>query len=104
MSRRGRGSASVSVKTVISVVYVNTSSGVVSVVVNGVLHLAQEVIDVDEILLSASVGHGQVVLLRERVVTGLGSVKNSSRASRLGHILCGRAHGTVGNRQGAVER
>jgi hypothetical protein len=104
VSRRRRGSASVSVEAVISAVYVNTGSSVAGVVVDGVLHLAQEVVDMDEILLGACVGHGQVVLLSHGVVAGCGSVKNGSRASRLGHILSGWPHGTVGNRQGAVER
>lgn len=63
MGRRGRGSVAVAVETTVIVMNVSAGSGVVGILIDGILHLAQNVVNVDEILLGASVGHGQVVLL-----------------------------------------
>jgi hypothetical protein len=47
---------------------VNARSGVVGILIDGILHLAQDVVDVDQVLLGACVGHGQIVLLGKRVL------------------------------------
>jgi hypothetical protein len=58
----------VTVAGVTSIVDLNTCGGVVGVVVDGVLHLSEHGVDLDEILLRTGVGQGQVVLLGKRVV------------------------------------
>jgi hypothetical protein len=47
---------------------VNAGSGVIGILIDGILQLAHDVVDVDEVLLGACVGHGQIVLLDKRVL------------------------------------
>lgn len=99
--RRRRGVA-VTVEAVFSVMNVDTSSSVVSILVDGVLHLAKNGVDVNEILLSSRAGHGQVVLLSQGVLAR--SRTSVDRCgSRLRHVLLGSSHRTVGNGEVAME-
>ena len=79
---------------VIAVVDLDTSRGVVGVLVDGVLHLAEEIVDLDEILLGPGVGgHGQVVLLGQGV---LGRCRPGvSNRGGLGHVVLGGCHGAA---------
>lgn len=68
MRSRGRRGVAVTVETTITLVNVNASSSMVGVLIDGVLHFAQDVIDVDEVFLGARAGHGEVILLSEGVL------------------------------------
>lgn len=79
---------------IIAVVDLDTGSGVVGVLVDGVLHLAEEIVDLDEVLLGPGVGgHGQVVLLGQGVLgrrrAGVGN------RGGLGHVVLGGRHGAA---------
>lgn len=55
-------------KLVVAAVNLDACCGLVGVVVDGVLHLAKEVVDLNKILLCTGVcGHGKIVLLGEGV-------------------------------------
>jgi hypothetical protein len=100
---RRRGSVAVTVETALRLVDVNTRSSVVSILVDGILHLTEDVIDVNQILLGARARHGQVLLLSQRVLTrGMTSVDRSG--SMLRHVLFSCSHGTVGDREVAMKR
>lgn len=87
------------------VVNVNASSSMVGILINSVLHLAQEVVNVDEILLSASIGHRQIVLLSQGVLAGGRASVDNGGTSGLRHVMLLRSgHGSVGDGQRAVER
>ena len=58
MSRMRRRCVAVSIVGVFSVVDLDVGSCVVGVLVDGVLHLTEKVVDVNEILLGAGVRHG----------------------------------------------
>lgn len=71
-----------------AVVNLNSSGGVVGILIDGVLHLTEEVVNLDEILMCPRVrGHGQVILLRQWVLGGSRSAM--SKGNRLGHIMLG---------------
>lgn len=96
MRGRRRRSVAVTVEAVFSVVNVDTSSSVVGILIDSVLHLAKNSVDVNEILLSSCAGHWQVVLLSQGVLArGRTSVDRSG--SRLRHVLLGSSHRTVGD-------
>jgi len=60
-----------------------------SILIDGGLHLLQDVVDLLQVLLGAQVRHGrQVVVLRERAV---GSAGNAERVRGLRHVLGGEA-------------
>jgi len=99
---RRRRSVAVTVEAVFSVVNVDTSSSVVGILIDSVLHLAKNGVDVNEILLSSRAGHGQVVLLSQGVLAR--SRTSVDRCgSRLRHVLLGSSHRTVGNGEVAME-
>jgi hypothetical protein len=81
----------------------NAGSSVAGVLVDGVLHLAKDVVDVDEILLRARVGHGEIVLLSQGVAGSRASV-HGGRRSWLGHVLLCGGHGAIGDGQVSVKR
>lgn len=81
------------------VVGVNTGSSVAGILVNRVLHLAQKIVEMDEILLCAGVGHGQVVLLSERVLRRCWAAMDHRGCMLLRHVLLRGSHGTVGDGQ-----
>lgn len=101
----GGGSVAEAVAVVAAVVNLDTGGGVASVLIDGVLHLAQQVVNLDEVLLRSGVGHGQIVLLGKRVVRDGGDARaHAARyVGRLRHVLLGSGHGAVGNREGAME-
>lgn len=103
MRARRRGSVAVTVETALRLVDMNTRSSVVSILIDGILHLTENVIDVNEILLGARARHGQVVLLSQRVLAG-GMTSVDRSGSMLRHVLLSGSHGTVGNGEVAVER
>jgi hypothetical protein len=74
----------------------------VGVLIYGVLHLAEDVIDVDEVFLGARAGHGQVILLCEGVLARWWAGVNRSR-SRLRHVLLSSSHRAVGDGKVAVK-
>lgn len=82
---------------------VDTGSGMAGVLIYGVLHLAEQVVNVDEILLSPGVGHRQVVLLSQGVLAGGRAAVHHSMAGRLRHVLLLSGHGPVGDGEGTVE-
>jgi hypothetical protein len=100
----GRGGA-VSVAVVASIVNLDAGGGVARVVVDGVLHLTEHGVDLDEILLRACVGQRQIVLLGERVVMARSRRSvHYAWARMLRHVLgFSAAHGTIGNREGTVK-
>jgi hypothetical protein len=59
---------------------VNAWSGVGGILIDGVLHLAQDDVDVDQVLLGACVGHGQIVLLGKRVLARRWAAMNGDRS------------------------
>ncbi len=87
-------------------VNVNTGGGMVGILIDGILHLTEHVVNLDQVLLGPGVGHGQVVLLSQRVV---GNSRDTAAAAhavgmlRLGHVLLS-SHGPVGHGQRAVKR
>jgi hypothetical protein len=82
----------------------NARCGVARVLVDGILHLAKESVELDEILLGPGVGHGQVVLLSQRVLSwGSGSV-NDGRGSVVRHVLLSGGHRSVGDGKRSMER
>lgn len=81
----------------------NAGSSVAGVLVDGVLHLTKDVVDVDEILLRARVGHGEIVLLSQGVAGSRASV-HGGRGSWLRHVLLCGGHGAVGDGQVSVKR
>ena len=87
---------------------VDPGGGVVGVVVDGVLHLAQEVVELDEVLLRPGVGHvRQIVLLHQRVRRRRRTRVHRCRGwgwSVLGHVLLRAGRRTVGDSQRVVER
>jgi hypothetical protein len=100
---RGRGSVTVTVETALRLVDVNARSSVVSILVDGILHLAENVIDVNEILLGTRARHGQVILLSQRVLArGMTSVDRSGSVLR--HVLLSGSHGAVGDGEVAMKR
>lgn len=80
----------------------DTSSGMVGILVDCVLHLAEDVIDVDEVLLGASAGHRQVILLGQGVLARRWAGVNRSWGM-LGHVLLSSSHRAVGDGQVAVK-
>jgi hypothetical protein len=55
-------------RATIVAINVNVGSGVVGILIDTILHLVQDVVDVDQVLLCTCVGHGQIVLLGKRVL------------------------------------
>lgn len=100
---RGRRRRSVAVTVEAITVDMNASSSVAGILVDGVLHLAEDVVDVNEILLRAGAGHREVVLLSQRVAGSRASV-HGGRGSWLRHVLLCGGHGAVGDGQVSVER
>lgn len=99
-----RLAVSVSAKTALAtIVNVNAGCGMVGIFVDGILHLSEQVVKLDKILLCSGIGHGQVVLLSKRVLSRCWTTVNHGWC-RLGHVLLGGSHGTVGNRERTVER
>ena len=47
---------------------VNSGSSMAGVLIDGILHLTKHVVDLNEVLLGSGIGHGQVVLLSQRVL------------------------------------
>lgn len=84
-------------KVVTAMVNVDIGSGVVGVFIDGLLHLAKQIIDLDQILVGPGIGgHGQIVLLRQGILGWRRtSVGMGHGGSRLGQILLGGRHGTT---------
>lgn len=61
-------------------------------------------VDLDEIFLRPRIGHGEVVLLRQRILAGYRGCVDRSMAGWLGKIGLRGSHGSVGHGQRAVER
>lgn len=101
MRSRRRRSVAVTVEAL--AVDMNASSSVAGVLVDGVLHLTKDVVDVDEILLRARVGHREIVLLSQGVARSRASV-HGGRRSWLRHVLLCGGYGAVGDGQVSVKR
>lgn len=101
MRSRRRRSVAVAVEAL--AVDVNASSSMAGILVDGVLHLTKDVVDVDEILLRARVGHGEIILLSQGVAGSRASV-HGGRRSWLRHVLFCGGHGAVGDGQVSVKR
>jgi hypothetical protein len=98
--------AEASAEVVVVVVDLHAGGGVTGILVDGVLHLAEEIVDLDEILLCAGIGrHWQIVLLGERVLGG--GRTSVSHGSVLRHVLGlrsgGHGSGAAGDGHGAVK-
>jgi hypothetical protein len=99
---RGRRSVAITVVAAFRVVDVDTGGGMVGVLVDCVLHLAENGIDVDEVLLGASARHRQVILLSQGVLARWWAGVNRSWGV-LGHVLLSSSHRAVGDGQVAVK-
>ena len=103
-----RLTVAVAVEAVTAVVDLDAGGGMARVLVDGVLHLAQEVVKLNEVLLGPGAGHRQIVLLRERVLRrGRAAVKHGRRGLmvlRLRHVLLRGSHGASAHGQRAVQR
>lgn len=100
LSDRRRRAVTESAELVMTIVNLDSSGGVAGVVVDGVLHLSEKVVDLDKVLLCPGVGrHGEVVLLRKRVGT-----RTVTHGHRLRSVALSRRHGSLRNRHGAVQR
>lgn len=92
-------------ESAILVTSVDACSGVAGVLINGFRHLTKQVVHLYKVLLGADVGHGEVVLLSERVLGNGSSRATHGLSLGLGHVLLGACHGAAtGNGQSAVKR
>jgi hypothetical protein len=91
---------------IVAIVNMYAGSSMLGILVDGILHLAEEIVNMDKILMGAGARHRQVVLLSQRVVSnGRNTGTHAARdVRRLGHVMIGSSHGTLGDGQGAVER
>jgi hypothetical protein len=78
-------------------------SGVVCILVDGVLHLTEKVVDVNQILLGAGVRHGKIILLSQGVLARGGTSMNNRWTSRLRHVLLRCGHWTIWDGEGAMK-
>lgn len=100
-----RMAVSVTAETVIlaAVMDVDTGGGMAGVLVDGILHLAEEVVELYKILLRSGIRHRQVILLSKRVLRRRRAAVDHG-GCWLRHVLFGGSHGAVRNREGTVER
>lgn len=99
----GRGSMTEAVIAVVAAVDVDTSRGVSGIVIDGILHLAQKVVNLDKVFLCPCVWHGQIVLLGQGILRdGRTGADGTSNVSRLGHVLLSSGHGSIGQSHGAM--
>lgn len=87
---------------------VNTSSSMAGVLIDGILHLTKHVVNLNQVLLGSGIGHGQVVLLSQRVLgnsrTAAAATTSTAHAvSWLRHVLFS-GHWAVGHGQRSVKR
>lgn len=108
MVSRGRWAVTVASIVALAAMNVNSGSSMAGVLIDGILHLTKHVVDLNEVLLGSGIGHGQVVLLSQRV---LGHSRDAAAAAaatthgvswlrlmlRLRHVLvsghCAVGHG-----------
>lgn len=102
VSGRGRGSAAIG-ETALGIMDVNTSSSMGGILINRVLHLAEEIVDLDEVLVRAGIRDGEIVLLGEGVVRWSRSGVDSWPSLLRNVLLCG-SHGAGGDGERAMER
>jgi len=74
----------------------------VGILIDGVLHLAKQVVELNKVLLRSGVGHWQIILLSKRVLRWRRAVMNHYRCW-LRHVLFRSRHGTIGNGERAVK-
>lgn len=58
MNRGWRWGIAITAKVIVAVMNVDSGSGMARIFVDGILHLAEEVVDLNKILLRPGVGHG----------------------------------------------
>lgn len=92
-----------STKAVVVAVNLDAGCGVIGILVDGVLHLTEEIVELDKILLSSGTGNRQVVLLSERILGRCRAAVNHGRARRLRQVLL-RGHGAIRNGDRSMKR
>jgi hypothetical protein len=102
--RHRRGLTGTVAIAVVVAVDLNTSSGMLRIVVYSVLHLTEYIVELDKVLLCPGVG--EIILLSKRVGYR-GGTSVSSHAGPcvcLGHVRFCAGHGAIRDREGTVKR
>lgn len=104
LSDRRRWAVAETVEVIVAVVDVDSRSGMAGILIDSVLHLSEEVVNLNKILLGSGVGgHWQVVLLGQRVLSGSRAAVSHAWAGRLREVVLGSSHRAVRNRERAVK-